>query len=102
MQLGEESILIQSAKLSDLGNSLNFYDEKESLIWLLVVAGLAMFVTYTFVSTGFFREIENTKDYKVIAQIPMYGAEDLTITSRNELSFETGRIRIMSKERPDH
>ena len=54
--------------------------KKKLLFGLLVVAGLVSFIIYTFVSTGFFREIKNTDGYEVVAQIPLYGAEDLTIS----------------------
>ncbi len=49
-----------------------------TLLVLLIV--LVSFVLYTFSSTGFFREINNTENYDVIAEIPLRGAEDLTIS----------------------
>ncbi|MEP5610943.1 MAG: hypothetical protein ABJP45_01775 [Cyclobacteriaceae bacterium] len=45
----------------------------------LVVALLA-FIAYTFISTGFFRDINNTESYEIIAEIPMLGAEDFSIS----------------------
>jgi len=54
---------------------------KKSVFTLLIIlAALLAFVAYTFISTGFFREINNTQGYEVIAEIPMYGAEALTIS----------------------
>lgn len=44
---------------------------------LLVLLG---FVAYTFISTGFFRDINNTESYEIIAEIPMWGAEDFSIS----------------------
>ncbi len=49
------------------------------------------FVLYTFVSTGYFREINNTESYEVIAEIPVKGAEDLTISY-------TDRFMIISQD----
>ncbi|MEM7297891.1 MAG: hypothetical protein AAF391_06455, partial [Bacteroidota bacterium] len=54
--------------------------KKSVLILLIILAALLSFVAYTLISTGFFREINNTQDYEVIAEIPMFGAEDLTIS----------------------
>ncbi|MEP1034098.1 SMP-30/gluconolactonase/LRE family protein [Ekhidna sp.] len=54
---------------------------KKFLLTLLVIILLILaFVLYTFTSTGYFREINNTKSYEVIAEIPLKGAEDLTIS----------------------
>lgn len=54
---------------------------KKILLTLLVIILLILaFVLYTFTSTGYFREINNTEGYEVIAEIPLKGAEDLTIS----------------------
>lgn len=54
---------------------------KKLLLTLLVlILLLASFILYTFSSTGYFREINNTESYDVIAEIPLRGAEDLTIS----------------------
>ncbi|WP_436514491.1 SMP-30/gluconolactonase/LRE family protein [Ekhidna sp. To15] len=54
---------------------------KKFLLTLLVTLILLLaFVLYTFISTGYFREINNTESYEVIAEIPLKGAEDLTIS----------------------
>ncbi len=50
------------------------------LTLLVLILLLASFVLYTFSSTGYFREINNTESYDVIAEIPLRGAEDLTIS----------------------
>lgn len=41
---------------------------------------LVGFVLHIFISTGYFREITNSEDFEVIAEIPLKGAEDLTIS----------------------
>lgn len=58
--------------------------KKSILTSLIIVAMLLGFVAYTMISTGFFREINNTKGYEVIAELPLWGAEDLTIDYENE------------------
>ena len=50
------------------------------VVFIILLTGLLLFVLYTFVSTGFFREINNSEDYDLIAKIPLKGAEDLTIS----------------------
>ncbi len=54
--------------------------KKFLLTLLLILLLIAAFVLYTFTSTGYFREVNNTESYEVIAEIPMKGAEDLTIS----------------------
>ncbi|MEQ9466844.1 MAG: hypothetical protein RLN88_05495 [Ekhidna sp.] len=67
---------------------------KKFLITLLaIVVLLSAFVLYTFSSTGFFREVNNTESYEVIAEIPMKGAEDFTI------SYEDGFMIISQDDR---
>ncbi|MEO9872371.1 SMP-30/gluconolactonase/LRE family protein [Ekhidna sp.] len=53
--------------------------KKFLLTLLIIVILLLAFVLYTFTSTGYFREINNTENYEVIAEIPLKGAEDFTI-----------------------
>lgn len=67
---------------------------KKLLIALLIIVVLILaFVLYTFSSTGFFREINNTESYEVIAEIPMKGAEDFTI------SYDEGFMIISQDDR---
>ncbi|MEP1096790.1 MAG: hypothetical protein ABJG78_16860 [Cyclobacteriaceae bacterium] len=51
---------------------------------LFVLVGFVVillgFIAYTFISTGFFRDINNTESYEIIAEIPMKGAEDFSIS----------------------
>lgn len=51
---------------------------------ILLVFLLASFVAYTLISTGFFREVNNTEGYEIIAELPLKGAEDFTIDYENE------------------
>ncbi|WP_370088323.1 SMP-30/gluconolactonase/LRE family protein [Ekhidna sp.] len=67
---------------------------KKFLLTLLVVLlAIAAFVLYTFSSTGYFREVNNTESYEVIAEIPMKGAEDFTI------SYDDGFMIISQDDR---
>ncbi|WP_425389633.1 SMP-30/gluconolactonase/LRE family protein [Ekhidna sp.] len=67
---------------------------KKFLLTLLVIAALiAAFVFYTFSSTGYFHEVNNTESYAVIAEIPMKGAEDFTI------NYEDGFMIISQDDR---
>ena len=45
------------------------------LLFLLIV-----FVAHTLISTGFFRNINNSENYEIIATIPLKGAEDFSIS----------------------
>jgi arylesterase/paraoxonase len=47
---------------------------------LIIVILIGGFILYTFSSTGYFREVNNTETYDVIAEIPVKGAEDFTIS----------------------
>ena len=76
--------------------------KKSLLITFVLLAGLGSFVLYTFVSTGFFREINNSEDYEVIARIPLKGAEDLTISYEDQfmiVSQDDRAARIHGRER---
>lgn len=67
--------------------------KKFLLTLLIVVLLVVVFVLYTFTSTGFFREVNNTESYEVIAKIPMKGAEDFTI------NYEDGFMIISQDDR---
>ena len=67
--------------------------KKRLLIPIAFVILLGSFVLYTFQSTGFFREINNTTGYEFIAELPLKGAEDLTI------SYEDGFMIISQDDR---
>lgn len=58
--------------------------KKSVVILLLLLTSILLFVAYTFISTGYFREINNTQGYEVIATYPFKGAEDLTISYKDD------------------
>lgn len=67
---------------------------KKFLLTLLIITILiGGFVFYIFSSTGYFREVNNTETYEVIAEIPMRGAEDFTI------NYEDGFMIISQDDR---
>jgi arylesterase / paraoxonase len=53
--------------------------KKASIIFLGIVIVFAVLVANILITTGYFREINNSVGYEVIAEIPMKGAEDFTI-----------------------
>ena len=67
--------------------------KKFLLTLLIIVILIGGFILYIFSSTGYFREINNTESYEVIAEIPMKGAEDFTI------SYEDGFMIISQDDR---
>lgn len=64
---------------------------------LLIFAGifvvLLVFIAHVMISTGFFRKINNTESYEIIAEIPMKGAEDFSI------SYSDGFMLISQDDR---
>lgn len=54
---------------------------------------IGVLVANILITTGFFREINNSDDYAVIAEIPMKGAEDFTI------DYEAGFMIISQDDR---
>ena len=60
---------------------------------LIVILLISAFVLYTFSSTGYFREVNNSENYEVIAELSLKGAEDLTI------SYEDGFMIISQDDR---
>ncbi len=67
--------------------------KKFLLTILILIILISVFVLYTFSSTGYFREVNNSENYEVIAEIPMKGAEDFTI------SYEDGFMIISQDDR---
>ena len=51
---------------------------KKSLLFLLAL--ILIFAVYTFISTGFFRTIENRFDGKILAKVNLPGAEDIIVS----------------------
>lgn len=54
---------------------------------------LLLYVGYVVVSTGYFRTIENTFDGKVVKEIAIAGAEDITLIAENGLALVSASPR---------
>jgi len=50
------------------------------LFTLIVLALMIFFVAHIFISTGFFRTIENKFDGDIVKKISLPGAEDITVS----------------------
>lgn len=48
---------------------------------------IAVFVFYTFCTTGFFRTVENKNNDKIVKKIPVAGVEDLTVVENNDFAI---------------
>ena len=58
--------------------------KKSFTVAMLVLASLLTFIAFTLITTGFFREINNSNNYEVIAKMPLPGAEDITISYEDQ------------------
>ena len=67
--------------------------KKVLIVFLGVVIVIGVVVANILITTGFFREINNSTNYEVIAEIPMKGAEDFTV------DHETGFMIISQDDR---
>lgn len=56
-------------------------------ISLFLLLALVAFVLYTFISTGFFRTVENRFSGEVIMEIPINGAEDITVSTTDSFAI---------------
>ena len=54
---------------------------------------LILFITNIFISTGYFRAIENKFDGKIIKKINIAGAEDITISRKDSFAIISSTIR---------
>ena len=61
---------------------------------LVIVLVLVAFVLYTFVSTGFFRTVENRFDGEVIKEIGLKGAEDITVSVEDSFALISATARL--------
>lgn len=48
-------------------------------IFLIVIIIISSYVGYIFISTGFFKSIDNNFDGKILKKINVPGAEDITV-----------------------
>ena len=85
---------------------------KKILSFLVVL--LVFFVGYTFISTGFFRAIEQSSPHGVVARVPVKGAEDIVVNQENHFAIisatnrqsyppvqpETGNLYFLDLEDP--
>jgi arylesterase/paraoxonase len=63
-------------------------------ITLLLVLALLGFVLYTFISTGFFRTVENRFDGETLLEIPITGAEDITVSTEDSFAIVSATARM--------
>lgn len=64
--------------------------KKLIVLILLVLVG---FVLYTFISTGFFRTVENQFDGTTVLEIPINGAEDMTVSMSDSFAIVSATKR---------
>ena len=60
-----------------------------SLLFIIIIA----FVAYTFISTGYFRTIENSFDGEVIKKITLAGAEDISVNTEDGFALISATAR---------
>lgn len=65
--------------------------KKPIFLLLLVLIG---FVLYTFISTGFFRTVENRFEGEVIKEIALKGAEDITVSVEDSFALISATARL--------
>ena len=65
--------------------------KKLLLLLFLVLIG---FVLYTFISTGFFRTVENRFEGEVIKEIALKGAEDITVSYTDSFALISATARL--------
>lgn len=72
-------------------------------IWkfaLTLLFAILIFVAYTFISTGFFRKVEPKFDGEILHEIPLTGAEDITISLQDSFAIISATDRAdKSKDR---
>ncbi|MCF8276246.1 MAG: SMP-30/gluconolactonase/LRE family protein [Flavobacteriales bacterium] len=65
--------------------------KKLLLFVLLTIIGFAL---YTFISTGFFRSVENDFNGQTVLEIPIKGAEDITISAADSFAIVSATARL--------
>lgn len=60
---------------------------------LICTASILAFVLHTFISTGYFRNIENSFDGKILKKVKLYGAEDITINYKDSFAIVSSCYR---------
>jgi len=71
---------------------------RKTILLLLLI--ISVFVLYTFISTGYFRTIENGFKGETIKKINITGAEDITVNSQHGFALisATTRKKLSNKE----
>ncbi len=67
------------------------FSKKTLLALLLLLVG---FVLYTFISTGFFRTVENRFDGETLLEIPIKGAEDIIVSMADSFALVSATARL--------
>ncbi|MDU8885387.1 hypothetical protein RXV94_04385 [Yeosuana sp. MJ-SS3] len=62
-------------------------------IVLFIIVLLFAFVTYTFISTGYFRTIENHFDGSIVKKVELSGAEDITVSLADSFAIVSSTTR---------
>ena len=65
--------------------------KKRAFFSILIL--LVLYVANIFISTGFFRTIENTFDGKILQEINLSGAEDITISQTDHFAIISATAR---------
>ena len=62
-------------------------------IFYAVVILLILFISNIFISTGYFRTIENTFEGEILQKINIAGAEDITISRKDSFAIVSSTVR---------
>lgn len=68
-----------------------FSPKKILFFTFLILVG---FVLYSFISTGFFRKVQNHFDGETVLEIPIKGAEDITIGTQDSFAIVSATARL--------
>lgn len=71
-------------------------------IVLLFIVLIVVFITNIFISTGFFRSIENKFDGEIEQKIALPGAEDITISSKDKFALISSTNRGFLNSKNEH
>lgn len=65
---------------------------KKRILYAVLIL-LVLFIANIFISTGYFRSIENTFDGQIITKINIAGAEDITISRKDSFAIISSTLR---------
>ena len=65
----------------------------KNIFFYAVVILLILFISNIFISTGYFRTIENKFDGKIVKKINIIGAEDITISRKDSFAIVSSTAR---------